>query len=147
MTEKHYPTVGEYLTEQLALCGKTQREVAEEVGFETPNVVTMLKQGQIKLPLNRVGPLARSLGVDAVYLLSLAMREYMPETFKAIEEAIQGVMLSEHEHAIVEAYRWISRGRDQDVRLEIGDAEATVKVWGATISYRPAAKAERTDAE
>ena len=43
---------------------KTQAEIAEEAGFVNPNMVTMIKQGATKLPIDRVPALAKALEVD-----------------------------------------------------------------------------------
>jgi transcriptional regulator with XRE-family HTH domain len=85
---KRRVSVAEYLTAQIDLCGKSQLQIAREVGFEKPNIITMLKQGKSKLPLSRVGSMARALGVDATYLFSLAMQEYEPDTWAVIEDSI-----------------------------------------------------------
>jgi len=49
-------TVAQYLTMKIDESGKTQREIATEVGYDAANVITMFKQGSTKLPLNTVGP-------------------------------------------------------------------------------------------
>lgn len=51
-------TVADFIADRLAESDKTQREIAEECGFEKPNIITMFKNGTTKLPLNRIGPLA-----------------------------------------------------------------------------------------
>ena len=80
-------TVAQFLTMKIDESGKTQREIATEVGYDAANVITMFKQGSTKLPLNTVGPIARALDVDPVFLLRLAFNEYFPETFEAVEHA------------------------------------------------------------
>lgn len=76
--------VADYLAQQIILCGKSQKEIAEEVGYEKPNVITMMKQGHTKIPIVKVGAFARALEVDLAYLLRLVCMEYMPETWAAI---------------------------------------------------------------
>lgn len=76
--------VPDYLAQQIILCGKSQKEIAEEVGYEKPNVITMMKQGHTKIPIVKVGAFARALEVDPAYLLRLVCMEYMPETWAAI---------------------------------------------------------------
>jgi hypothetical protein len=44
------PTVAEYLAAQISLSGKSQADIAREVGYERSNVVNMMKQGTLKLP-------------------------------------------------------------------------------------------------
>jgi transcriptional regulator with XRE-family HTH domain len=96
-------TVAEYLTAQIDLCGKSQLQIAREVGFEKPNIITMLKQGKSKVPISRVGKLAKALGVDPWYLYQLAMGEYEPDTWAAIEnEVLRGQpVLTENEKEIL----------------------------------------------
>ena len=72
-------TVAEYLSAQLDVSEKSQKEIAKEIGYDRPNVVSMMKCGVTKLPIAKVGPLAKALGVDPHRLLDLAMREYQPD--------------------------------------------------------------------
>src|SRR5579875_1795363 len=55
--------------------GKTQKKVAEEVGFENPNMIAHIKKGYTKLPPNRATALAKSLEFDPQILLRIAMNE------------------------------------------------------------------------
>lgn len=98
-------SVAEFLKEKISLCGKTQKEIAEEIGFEKPNIITMLKQGKTKLPIGRIGPLARAIDADPAHLLRLVMSEYSPETWEAIEDVTQSTILTANELKLVRAYR------------------------------------------
>ena len=80
--------VSDYLEQQLALCGKSQREVSAEIGYPNPNIMTMLKTGATKIPLAKVGLLAKALGVDPAHFLRLVMNEYMPEVWEQIEDIL-----------------------------------------------------------
>jgi transcriptional regulator with XRE-family HTH domain len=82
----------------------TQREIAMRAGFPNPNVLSMMKQGQSKVPLERIPVLAKALGVDQYTLLFVAMEEYHPEVW-AILEAVFGLPLSEDELKILEVFR------------------------------------------
>jgi DNA-binding Xre family transcriptional regulator len=59
---------------------KNQADIAAEVGFINPNVVTMLKSGASKLPLDRVPALAKALECDPAYLLRLALEQAVGDT-------------------------------------------------------------------
>lgn len=99
-------TVAEYLARQIDLSGKTQLEIARECGFEKPNVITMFKQGKSKLPISRVGVMAKALGVDPVYLFQLAMQEYEPDTWAVIQDSIlKQPVLTQNELEILELVR------------------------------------------
>jgi len=98
-------TVADYINWQIALCGKKQLEIAEEVGFPKPNIITMIKQGKTKLPLDKIGKFAKAIEVDPIHLFKLCMQEYMPETWKEIERMIDQPVLSQNELEFIEIMR------------------------------------------
>jgi len=103
-----------FISAQIALSEKTQREIARELGYAKPNVITMIKQGEMKLPIEKVAPLAQALEIDAVRLLSMTMEEYMPETWQVIEE-INGFSVTENEREIIEILRKETGGSDPHI--------------------------------
>lgn len=105
-------TVAEFITDRLAQSEKTQREIAQECGFEHPNIISMFKNGTTKVPVTRIGALAKALDVDPVHLLRLVMREYLPETWQCIEELLQSTLLTANELAMVRSYREATGDRD-----------------------------------
>ena len=82
----------------------TQREIAQRAGFVKPNVITMMKQGEMKVPLDRIPALARACDVDPLPLLSCAMHEYMPDEW-AVIRTVQGEPVTRDETALLRAYR------------------------------------------
>ncbi|SNR78283.1 hypothetical protein [Puniceibacterium sediminis] len=71
--------------------GKTQTEIANEVGFERSNVISMLKTGVMRMPIERIPAFSRATGIDPLMLTRVAMREYMPETWSAISRTVEPV--------------------------------------------------------
>lgn len=55
---------------------KSQKEVAEEVGFPSTNVLSIIKRGATKLPLDRVEGMAKALGLDLETVMLPALRQY-----------------------------------------------------------------------
>ena len=119
-------TVAEFIADRLAVLDKTQRQVAEECGFETPNVVTMFKQGRMKVPLDRVGSLAKALDADPAHLLRLAMQEYFPETWGSIEEILHSTILTANELELVRKYRQVTG--DSDAQAVVVDRDAVLAI-------------------
>ncbi len=107
-------TIADFIADRLAESDKTQREIAAECGFETPNIITMFKNGSTKVPLNRIGALAKALDADPAYMLRLAMREYMPDTWDAIEDILQSTVLTTNELKLVRAYREVTGENDAE---------------------------------
>ena len=105
-------SVADYISHQIAIRGKSQKDIAADVGYDKPNMVTMIKQGKTKLPLNKVSLFAKSLGVDPIHLLRIAMEEYQPETLDAISKIIGQAIISENEMRIINIIRDITGGVD-----------------------------------
>jgi len=85
---------------------KTQAEIASEAGFANANMMTFLKNGRNKVPLDRVPSLAKALEVDPAYLMRLALDQAVGATAaKAIIE-IFGTPATENERG------WLNELRD-----------------------------------
>jgi len=54
--KKSHIAVAEYLNQQIALSGVPQTEIAEKLGYDKPNIITMFKQGKTKIPMNKIAP-------------------------------------------------------------------------------------------
>ena len=98
-------TVAEFIADKLATTDKTQRQVAEECGFDKANIITMFKNGLTKLPINRVEPLAKALGVDPVHLLRLVMLEYFPESWESVENIMNSTVLTANGLQLIRSFR------------------------------------------
>lgn len=98
-------TVAEFLSIQMEASGKLQTEIARDVGFDKPNVITMIKQGKTKLPLAKIGLMAQSLGIDPQFLLGMVMEEYHPEAWDVMSGILNTQPLTSNERLVVEALR------------------------------------------
>ncbi len=96
-----------FLARAIHFSGKTQAEIARQAGFPKPNILSMLKQGQSRVPIERIPALADACMVDSAYFLRLALSEYHPEVFAVIVDTI-GEPLTENERDMVICYRLIA---------------------------------------
>jgi len=101
----------------------TQREIAAKLGYEKQNVISMFKTGQTKVPVNKIGPLARILRVDAVWLLRRALLEYQPNLWEALEDTL-GPRVTANEVEILTALR----AATDDTDPKLNGPAAKVKV-------------------
>jgi hypothetical protein len=83
---------------------KTQRQIALEIGYDRPNIITMFKQGTTRVPVDKVAPLAFSLEADPVELLRLWLAEHEPQMLAAVEGHL-GLLLSVTEREWIQALR------------------------------------------
>lgn len=105
MTKHIKISVAAFIRLQIEASGVPQKDIAAALGYDKPNVITMIKQGRTKLPINKVGPMATALGVDPVHLLRLVMAEYWPGTWKDIQDLVGKSLVTENELAIIEIIR------------------------------------------
>lgn len=96
--------VAQFIAQRIRATGKSQRDIAIEAGFASPNMVTMLKQGKTKLPLGKVGQVAKALETDPVRLLKMALSEYHPDLWQATRNYFDEA-LTEDELKMVQAFR------------------------------------------
>lgn len=85
---------------------KTQAEIASEAGFANANMMTFLKNGRNKVPLDRVPSLARALEVDPALLMRLALDQAVGATAARAIVEIFGTPVTENERG------WLAEIRD-----------------------------------
>ena len=113
--------LAQYISKQIdvqASMGKNQRQIAAEIGYEKPNMISMFKRGEAKVPLDKIPALAKALNVDAAFLFKLAIQQYWPEMGKAIAE-IFGTILTKNETKMIELIRHVTKGSDPDLTHDL----------------------------
>lgn len=98
-------SVAEYIRMQIAICGKSQIDIAREAGFAKPNIITMIKLGNTKLPIEKIGKFAKAIEVDAIHLFKLCMLEYYPENWAEIQRLVGQPVMTLNEMEILETIR------------------------------------------
>lgn len=83
---------------------KSQREIALEVGYEKPNIVSMMKRGETRVPLDKIPAFAEALEVDPAHLFRLALEQYWPDQEKAIA-AVFGTVVTADEAKVIKFIR------------------------------------------
>ena len=89
----------------------TQREIAARAGYPRPNIITMFKTGETKIPIEKIPVFAEILGIDRKRFLRVALQEYDPGVLKVIEARF-GPQVSRNEHEILQEIRKRSNGAD-----------------------------------
>jgi hypothetical protein len=104
-------TFANYLANQIRISEVPQKDIAEALGYENANIVSMFKKGLTKVPIEKVPALAKALHLDPAHLLMLAMREYMPEAFATIQKTL-GHTVTENEFELVSEVRKATKDSD-----------------------------------
>lgn len=96
-----------YLSKKLDESPKTQRQIAEELGYDRPNIVSMFKLGQAPFPIAKIPLLAKALDADVGLLMRMALQQSNPSLGKAINEVF-GDVFSANEREIIHYIRGLS---------------------------------------
>lgn len=87
---------------------KTQNEIAAEAGFQNANMLSILKAGKSKLPLDRVPSLARALECDPAFLMRLSLEQAVGATAARAITEIFGSPVTENEQGWLNELREVS---------------------------------------
>lgn len=124
-TTKHSPTMI-FLRNAIEESPKTQKEIARDAGFESPNALSMMKTGECKVPISRIPALAEALGIEPEPFLKTALREYHAEIWMVIEELMRPKANPLHEE-ILYAYEYACE--DRSIPWSRGLSEALAGVF------------------
>lgn len=94
----------EYIAALIDSSELTQREMAAELGYDNANVISMFKKGITKVPIEKIPIMAKMLGADPAHMARLALREYHPGFFEALE-TIFGGCASKNELEVLKVIR------------------------------------------
>ena len=99
-----------FIRAKIEASDKNQRELADLVGYNNPNMMAQLKFGRVKLALDRVPAMAPALKVDPLDLFKIALTQFYDEdTCKALLGIIESGN-SPIEREILEIVRTSSNG-------------------------------------
>ena len=93
-----------YIAARIDMSHKSQQQIAVEAGLDGIDDVAMIKTGATRLPIGKIGTIAKALEVDPVELLTMCLQEYFPETWESISPFMDALLTSD-ELAMVKALR------------------------------------------
>lgn len=88
----------------------TQRELSLAMGFRTPNMLSMLRTGDAKVPFTKIPMIAAVLDIDPALLFRFHLREQWPEFEEVVFEIFGGVLTRAERE-------WIEFFSDLDIKL------------------------------
>lgn len=106
--------------------GYTDLELANALGYEKGIVVLLMKQGSMRIPINKVHALAAALELEPADVLRLSLAEQSPEMLAVIENAFNPLKLTEAERSLVMHLREVVAGRDVQPMVFQGGVVALV---------------------
>lgn len=71
---------------------KTQTELAKEMGFRKPNMLSMIKTGRADVPFHKIPEIAQVLGIDPALLLRLHLKDQWPSFGRVVDRIFGGIL-------------------------------------------------------
>ncbi|PWE28375.1 hypothetical protein DDZ14_19110 [Maritimibacter sp. 55A14] len=109
----------------IGVSGKSQREIAQEAGFEKQNVISMMKNAEMKIPIDRIPALAEACDTDPLPILRSAMEEYHGAAWKVLVDAF-GEPLKQEERDVLDLFRIANDGHMITIHSELADMLLTL---------------------
>jgi hypothetical protein len=123
-----------FIDEMMEEIGLTDKVVAIRLGYSSPSMIKMFREGRVKVPFEKIPDLADAIGANRRRLMDRALREYLPELIGALLRTHSA--LTDNELAIVEFIRQLSDGSDPGLNDE-GVTSGLQQVFSATTAGEP----------
>lgn len=98
---------------------KTQREIAADIGYSKPNILSMYKRGEAKVPLERLPEFSRALGVDIGLMFRLWLEQTWPNEKSAIAGMVSERIVTSNERALLKLIRTYLDEDDPELSLDL----------------------------
>jgi len=105
---------------------KTQRQIATEAGYDKPNMISMFKRGDIKVPLDRIPSLAKALEVDPAHLFRLALEQYWPALNDTIHKIFGHIATKNEFKLLIKPWRELTCGADPEPNAQLQNRVAAM---------------------
>lgn len=122
------PTLKQLIAARQADLALSDRDVAVAMGYDSPTVVTMIKSGSMRLPINKARALAEVIQVEPGAVMRLLLGETSPELLQSIEECVGPLALTNTEKRLILKLRETAEGRATAPRFLDGNAVVAVAV-------------------
>jgi hypothetical protein len=88
MLEKQQTPLAKFIEDNPKRSGYSFEEIGIMCGFKTADLIYAFMRGEIRLPLDKVVPMAEALSCDSGQLFTLALKEWFSQQiFEQMEEA------------------------------------------------------------
>jgi hypothetical protein len=124
-------SVRELISTQIELLGLKNPTVADALGYPNASIVSMLKNGTMKLPMDKVGRAAHALKLDPIFLARIWDSENGFGLIKFVEGVTGQVALTENEHRLIMALRSVDRGVDVNMEDHGDELNEMLRAYSA----------------
>ncbi len=98
---------------------KTQREIAAEIGYDKPNVLSMYKRGEAKVPLERLPAIARALDIDIALLFRAGLEQWWPGEQTLLNQMFMERIVTKNERALIKLVATYLQADDFEITQDL----------------------------
>jgi hypothetical protein len=110
LTPENRPTIKQLIADRQADLGLSDLDVALSMGYNSPEVVAMIKSGGMRLPINKARLLADVLQVGPRDVMYMLLRDTSPEMLTGIEDCVGPLSLTDAEVRLIQKLRAAAAG-------------------------------------
>lgn len=106
--------LAKYVAQQVSAIApaKSRQQIAREVGYEKPHVISMIEKGGMRMPLDKVSDFAKALECDVAHLVRLALEQHLnDETAREVVPRLFENVVTDDEMRVVTAMRMLDEGK------------------------------------
>jgi transcriptional regulator with XRE-family HTH domain len=98
---------------------KTQREIAAEIGYDKPNVLSMYKRGEAKVPLERLPAISRALDIDPALLFKAGLEQWWPGEQTLLNQMFIERIVTKNERALIKLVATYLQADDFEITQDL----------------------------
>jgi hypothetical protein len=110
----------QFFERALSFSFASQRDIAKKSKLKNANAISMMKTGEMKVPIERIPALSNAMGINPSDFLATALKEYQPEVWQVINNTF-GTYIGSAELDLVLLYRLANTKGHIELNEEVGD--------------------------
>lgn len=105
------PALTKLIADQQVALHLSDQALADALGYESSAVISLIKDGRMRLPMVKARVLAEALEMDPGEVMYLLLRDTNPEMLASIEECLAPLALTRTEARLINKLRKTAQGR------------------------------------
>lgn len=102
--------LNEWLVTAMDAVKISNKDLAAQTGYDSPNVIAMLRSGNMAFPVNKVNMFAKALKVDKIELLYRVLASRNPELLEMLQETVGDRLVTDAEMEMLTFQRELLKG-------------------------------------
>ncbi len=114
--------------------GYKNMELAQKLGYPSPNVISMLKAGTMRLPISKITQVAEVLHIDPLYLAMCVDVESNYELTPLLDTISKRTTITFNEETLIRKLREVSDGLDMNLNDHPQELATILAAFGSMVS-------------